>query len=1554
MSRFALLSTLAAIPFFAASAVAQITFDEWRDVVFNSAELADPAISGPAADFDGDGVNTLQEFVFAGDPTLADSQILPRPLVVADHLTLTYRERHDITGVDVRLQGSVTLNHWITFNAPTEADREPFVGFDEVTLIDPVELMISGRRFLRLRISLNDPQILRAPERVGINVQSPHVWNIVWTDPNILETGYAIERLRGLHTWERVGTTGPDQTGWTHTLANYAESFTYRVVAQTDGGAEVASAPVSLPDTDGDGIPDIFELGSSYFGQAGYYGSYPDQYSSNGSGIPDGWLVANGFNPIAPFNGSLDSDGDGLSDAEEYALGTDPHNEDTDGDGVSDAEDGWPLFPGFAPAHLPDVSYAIVPLLNEPAISPAYAPILLNNKNDVIVRRGTSNWSIISNGVRTSLPAGISTIFNLNDEGSYLARLNQSQTDHRSIGIGDSSGEILRLENPTTSPFSIAVNAAIVARYGDELGDPESSHFPAQEAYFTPNGGVASALERYYSFTTLGDSLDIPPYNFPANYVTDAIITSNVSWGGHNYTSLEVGHEYFYGRGTPYYDGGYPVTQRHFGSVLRNARSNRLGVRVGLLHTPNDTTWTTMDFESVPLATGGPYTITPIIESIHTSTIFNSITTEGSEQWRASLWINNRNHVGSTDPDNITVLWLNTEAGLRDDQPVDDTPSYTMHRWLPHYGDAPPTLNARLEGIGYRNGRRFDLTSYIPAAQGNSPTWGSISPRYSVGASGYFVPDQINDHGVILASARRTLDAEGHPILPAQQVSEPVLLIPAEILAPPFADSTTPTLAGTALAGKPTPDVEITIDDAFLTSAGDLAVVVRGTVRDRLSELLDDTSLRMGSVLLAIDGVETPLEIPLAYTPVEELHRRANSTTEFERTLIVPAPKPRGYFVTATTAPNAAGQTSWAKAVVSLGWNGVSSSADADQLSLVFDVAPSPSVVNTLRAAWGTALPPPVSAQFIENGPDTQTYTGSLEVDGATRFVTARALVANGLELDPLVADTLEVEWSYQPTPESAPIQRRGLWRETTVDSLHFIPDSLNWVGGRLIVHDTFELPGSQQREPEPLVLRLGVPPSWATDGYQVSVNGQSFPLKSLTINGRLGVYAVANTSADKPRIFLPGETTLPTDVAINDVSTGKIVWKLLNPSGAEIAEIGRTSLVFETPPPNGELFAWIDTLPKWAQAGGSPGDQSGGSSGLGWKQPGDTITLLDLETAYAFIYPDRFSELLLSKYKEFAALQADKYGISLENILGDYRLSHLPSNYRIFIEHNDDDINPAIAAQYLFSLLNDVYSYSPLFRTAIDEAVGPLNIFSLTQGSLLEDAIKTWRANVTSAAARSTAAMVELYLSGIGIINEPLDWILVINDVSEGHYTSLAATIPLIPRGLVASKRLVIKNTNGVVRDVIADAARLERLQEIYLVRNLTVAGTVLDEDGYLQTIRRILTGPGGPVQVPTWRGQLEYQMSKRVPRPNGPHIAHHDLIWARRDLFARSGIDVNDPAFGRWAPKANHDRWHYEMNPSFNKFWNDWWEQNRVDNIIPTKQQVLDKLAEARSIYQ
>ena len=53
-------------------------------------------------------------------------------------------------------------------------------------------------------------------------------------------------------------------------------------------------------------------------------------------GMDDDWERAHGLNPNDPSDANDDPDHDGLTNLQEFLLGTDPHNPDTDGDGVPD------------------------------------------------------------------------------------------------------------------------------------------------------------------------------------------------------------------------------------------------------------------------------------------------------------------------------------------------------------------------------------------------------------------------------------------------------------------------------------------------------------------------------------------------------------------------------------------------------------------------------------------------------------------------------------------------------------------------------------------------------------------------------------------------------------------------------------------------------------------------------------------------------------------------------------------------------------------------------------------------------------------------------------------------------------------------------------------------------------------------------------------------------------------------------------------------------------------------------------------------------------------
>jgi hypothetical protein len=61
--------------------------------------------------------------------------------------------------------------------------------------------------------------------------------------------------------------------------------------------------------------------------------------ATTASGIPYAWAVANGLDPNDPNLANEDPDHDGLTNLQEYQLGTDPNNPDTDGDGISDGDE---------------------------------------------------------------------------------------------------------------------------------------------------------------------------------------------------------------------------------------------------------------------------------------------------------------------------------------------------------------------------------------------------------------------------------------------------------------------------------------------------------------------------------------------------------------------------------------------------------------------------------------------------------------------------------------------------------------------------------------------------------------------------------------------------------------------------------------------------------------------------------------------------------------------------------------------------------------------------------------------------------------------------------------------------------------------------------------------------------------------------------------------------------------------------------------------------------------------------------------------------------------
>lgn len=181
---------------------------------------------------------------------------------------------------------------------------------------------------------------------------------LVWGDPDGLPAGEYFLGTQGVTPPEGVavsevrGSTGQTESGWAVTLDDANPEATLQIILTPVAAPAPTEAPQQADvDSDGDGLTDA---------QEAQLGTDPANPDTDGDGVADSVEIVSETDPLTPDvaapeapvaeapvapDPGVDSDGDNLTDAAELEIGTDPSNPDSDGDGISDFDE-----VGFDPA----------------------------------------------------------------------------------------------------------------------------------------------------------------------------------------------------------------------------------------------------------------------------------------------------------------------------------------------------------------------------------------------------------------------------------------------------------------------------------------------------------------------------------------------------------------------------------------------------------------------------------------------------------------------------------------------------------------------------------------------------------------------------------------------------------------------------------------------------------------------------------------------------------------------------------------------------------------------------------------------------------------------------------------------------------------------------------------------------------------------------------------------------------------------------------------------------------------------------------------------------
>ncbi|PXA02932.1 hypothetical protein DDZ13_14615 [Coraliomargarita sinensis] len=223
---------------------------------------------------------------------------------------------------------------------------------------------------------LNPEDALQDADSDGLDNYWEYVLGYAWNDPDSLSDGI----LDGDRDDDRDGMPNDWEAKYSLNPLSEPISPDWNLDEDNDGLLNyweflMKTDPLN-PDSDGDGKAD-------------------GVLDSDSDGMPDAWELAASLDPLSGADADSDMDGDGLTNLEEFSIGTNPNAVDSDSDGINDRNrdfDGDGMPNGWELLHHLDPTNEIDASLNPDADE-------LNNLEEYMEGADPNLWDSDSNGI---------------------------------------------------------------------------------------------------------------------------------------------------------------------------------------------------------------------------------------------------------------------------------------------------------------------------------------------------------------------------------------------------------------------------------------------------------------------------------------------------------------------------------------------------------------------------------------------------------------------------------------------------------------------------------------------------------------------------------------------------------------------------------------------------------------------------------------------------------------------------------------------------------------------------------------------------------------------------------------------------------------------------------------------------------------------------------------------------------------------------------------------------------------------------------------------------